>query len=79
MVIERKGDAAVRDRVQRIDGDHHSVIGAYQGMPEVIDWTLWLVDAPGSRGPDAAAIEAIITAYRRSPLPDPMPCSVRRC
>ena len=45
MVVERrKGDAAVRDRVQRIDGDLiMGVIGAYLWMPgyEVIDWSLW--------------------------------------
>ena len=72
MVVERrKGDAAVRDRVQRIDGDRiMGVIGAYLWMPgyEVIDWTLWLVeDAPEPVDPDAAAVEAIVTAYRRSP------------
>jgi len=72
MVVERrKGDAAVRDRVQRIDGDLiMGVIGAYLWMPgyEVIDWSLWLVeDAPEPVDPDAAVIEAIITAYRRSP------------
>ena len=31
-------------------------------------WSLWLVeDAPEPVDPDAAAIEAIVTAYRRSP------------
>ena len=72
MVVERrKGEAAHRDRVQQIDGDLiMGVIGAYLWMPgyEVIDWTLWLVeDAPAPVDPDAAAVEAIITAYRRSP------------
>ncbi len=62
MVVERrKGDAAVRDRVQRIDGDLiMGVIGAYLWMPgyEVIDWTLWLVeDAPEPVDPDAEAVE----------------------
>ena len=72
MVVERrKDDAAMRDRVQQIDGDLiMGVIGAYLWMPgyEVIDWSLWLVeDAPEPVDPDAAAVEAIITAYRRSP------------
>ena len=63
MVIERrKGDAAVRDRVQQIDGDLiMGVIGAYLWMPgyEVIDWTLWLVeDAPAPVDPDAEATDA---------------------
>ncbi len=62
MVVERrKDDAAVRDRVQRIDGDLiMGVIGAYLWMPgyEVIDWTLWLVeDAPEPVDPDAEAVE----------------------
>ena len=62
MVVERrKGDAAVRDRVQRIDGDRiMGVIGAYLWMPgyEVIDWTLWLVeDAPAPVDPDAELVE----------------------
>jgi hypothetical protein len=71
MVVERrKGDAAVRDRVQRIDGD---LIGRHRGLlvgarNEDIDWTLWLVeDAPEPVDPDAAVIKAIITAYRSSP------------
>ena len=63
MVVERrKGDAAVRDRVQRIDGDLiMGVIGAYLWMPgyEVIDWTLWLVeDAPAPVDSDAEATDA---------------------
>lgn len=61
LVERRKGDAAVRDRVQRIDGDLiMGVIGAYLWMPgyEVIDWTLWLVeDAPEPVDPDAEAVE----------------------
>ena len=33
-----------------------------------IVWSFWLIeDAPAPVDPDAAAIEAIITAYRRSP------------
>jgi len=63
MVIERrKGDAAVRDRVQQIDGDLiMGVIGAYLWMPgyEVIDWTLWLVeDANAPVDPDAEVTDA---------------------
>jgi hypothetical protein len=62
MVVERrKGDAAVRDRVQRIDCDLiMGVIGAYLWMPgyEVIDWSLWLIeDAPEPVDPDAEAVE----------------------
>ena len=67
MVVERrKGDAAVRDRVQRIDGDLiMGVIGAYLWMPgyEVIDWTLWLVeDAPEPVDPDAEALDQMAQA-----------------
>ena len=67
MVVERrKGDAAVRDRVQRIDGDRiMGVIGAYLWMPgyEVIDWTLWLVeDAPAPVDPDAEALDQMAQA-----------------
>jgi hypothetical protein len=58
MVVERrKGDAAVRDRVQRIDGDLiMGVIGAYLWMPgyEVIDWTLWPGRGQACRGGGAA-------------------------
>jgi hypothetical protein len=72
MVVERrKGEAAHRDRVHRIDGE---VIvgtdGAWVWVPANADggWSLWLVeDAPEPVDPDAAVIEAIITAYRRSP------------
>ena len=70
MVVERrKGDAAVRDRVQRIDGDLiMGVIGAYLWMPgyEVIDWTLWLVeDAPAPVDPDAADRQCAWADYRK--------------
>ena len=85
MVVERrKGDAAVRDRVQRIDGDLiMGVIGAYLWMPgyEVIDWTLsgwsrthplpWTRTLPPSRRSSRH------TAAR--PSARPTPCSVRRC
>ena len=40
-------------------------------------WSLWLVeDAPEPVDPDAAAVEAIVTTYRRSPGARPTPCSV---
>jgi hypothetical protein len=78
MVVERrKGEAAVRDRVRYIDGerlDGERIDGSL-GWPylwvteqEDGDWSLWLVeDAPEPVDPDAAAVEAIVTAYRRSP------------
>ena len=73
MVVERrKGDAAVRDRAEQIDGE--LITGAvgwvWPWMPGHADvgWSLWLIeDAPEPVDPDAAAIEAIIAAYRRSP------------
>ena len=72
MVVERrKGEAAHRDRVQQIDGD--LIVGtdrAWLWVPGNADggWSLWLVeDAPEPVDPDAAAVEAIVTAYRRSP------------
>ena len=72
MVVERrKGEAAHRDRVQQIDGD--LIVGtdrAWLWVPgnAAVGWSLWLVeDAPEPVDPDAAAVEAIVTAYRRSP------------
>ena len=73
MVVERrKGDAAVRDRAEQIDGE--LITGAvgwvWPWMPGHADvgWSLWLIeDVPEPVDPDAAVIEAIITAYRRSP------------
>ena len=73
MVVERrKGDAAVRDRAEQIDGE--LITGAvgwvWPWMPGHADvgWSLWLIeDAPEPVDPDAAAVEAIIAAYRRSP------------
>ena len=73
MVVERrKGDAAVRDRAEQIDGG--LITGAvgwvWPWMPghAAVGWSLWLIeDAPEPVDPDAAAIEAIITAYRSSP------------
>lgn len=72
MVVERrKGEAAHRDRVHRIDGELIiGTDGAWLWVPGNADggWTLWLIeDAPEPVDPDAAAIEAITAAYRRSP------------
>jgi len=72
MVIERRKDeAAHRDRVQHIDDERIvGTDGAWLWVPGNADggWTLWLVeDAPTPVDPDAAVIEAIIAAYRRSP------------
>jgi hypothetical protein len=63
MVVERrKGDAAVRDRVEQIDGraHHRRRRLAWLWMPEhaAVDWSLWLVeDAPEPVDPDAEAVE----------------------
>ncbi len=73
MVVERrKGEAAHRDRVHLIDGERIvGINGAWLWLPghaDIDGTTLWLVeDAPEPVGPDAAVIEAIIAAYRRSP------------
>ena len=72
MVVERrKGDAAVRDRAEQIDGELITgAVGVWPWMPGHADvgWSLWLIeDVPEPVDPDAAVIEAIITAYRRSP------------
>ena len=78
LVERRKGEAAHRDRVQQIDGERIIVgtDGSWLWVPGNADggWALWLVeDAPAPVDPpdpdaaDAAFIEAIITAYRRSP------------
>ena len=70
MVVERrKGEVAFRDRVRSADVRIDGTV-AYLWWPghEEGGWTLWLVeDAPEPVDPDAAVIEAIITAYRRSP------------
>ena len=71
MVVERrKDDAAVRDRAQQINDDLITGTGwPWLWMPGHADvgWSLWLIgDAPAPVD-DAAVIEAIITAYRRSP------------
>ena len=71
MVVERrKDDAAMRDRVHLIDNALIGLTGFCLWMPEyaAVGWSLWLIeDAPEPVDPDAAVIEAIITAYRRSP------------
>jgi hypothetical protein len=71
MVVERrKGDAAYRDRVHLIDNALIGPTGSCLWIPEYADkgWSLWLIeDAPAPVDPDAAVIEAIISAYRRSP------------
>lgn len=71
MVVERrKDDAAMRDRVHLIDNALIGLTGFCLWMPEyaAVGWSLWLVeDAPEPVDPDAAAVEAIVTAYRRSP------------
>ena len=73
MVVERrKGDAAVRDRAEQIDGELITGAVGWPWLPDMrlSGWSLWLVeDAPEPEpvDPDAAAIEAITAAYRRSP------------
>jgi len=71
MVVERrKGEAAMRDRVHLIDNALIDAPGFCLWMPEyaAVGWSLWMIeDAPAPVDPDAAVIEAIITAYRRSP------------
>ena len=71
MVVERrKDDAAMRDRVHLIDNALIGLTGFCLWMPEyaAVGWSLWLIeDAPEPVDPDAAVIEAIIAAYRRSP------------
>jgi len=71
MVVERrKGEAAMRDRVHLIDNALIGPTGFCLWMPEyaAVGWSLWMIeDAPAPVDPDAAVIEAIISAYRRSP------------
>jgi len=71
MVVERrKGEAAMRDRVHLIDNALIGPTGFCLWMPEyaAVGWSLWMIeDAPAPVDPDAAVIEAIVTAYRRSP------------
>ena len=70
MVVEqRKGESLLRGRVIAIEGGTIECEVAWLHTDDERDgWTLWLVeDAPAPVDPDAAVIEAIITAYRRSP------------
>ena len=74
MIVERrKGEAAYRDRVQPL-GDGGFIDGEpdrpYVWMPVHANrgWSLWLIeDAPAPVDPDAAAVEALRVAHRRSP------------
>ena len=70
MVVERrKGEAAHRDRVHRIDGDLIvGTDGAWLWVPGNADggWTLWLVeDAPAPEDPDAADRQCAWADYRK--------------
>ena len=70
MVIEqRKGEGLLRDRVIAIEGGTIKGEAAWlYGEDEREGWSLWLIeDPPAPVDPDAAVIEAIVTAYRRSP------------
>ena len=70
MVVEqRKGESLLRGRVIAIEGGTIECEVAWLHTEDERDgWSLWLVeDAPEPVDPDAAAIEAIVTAYRRSP------------
>ena len=70
MVVEqRKGEGILRDRVIAIEGGTIKGEVVWLHTEDERDgWSLWLIeDAPEPVDPDAAAIEAIITAYRRSP------------
>ena len=71
MIIERrKGDAVVRDRVQRIDGvlidgtDWPCLWMPRHGR----GWSLWLIeDAPAPVDPDAELVERMATAIDAEP------------
>ena len=71
LVERRKGESHVGGRVKHINDsgiglDGGAVAWVFGGMFGDRGWSLWLVeDEPVD--PDAAVIEAIITAYRRSP------------
>jgi len=75
MVVERrKGESYVGGRVKSIE-EQASRIETDGGLvawssvyASAHGWSLWMIeDAPEPVDPDAAVIEAIITAYRRSP------------
>ena len=71
LVERRKGESHVGGRVKHINDsgiglDGGAVAWVFGGMFGDRGWSLWLVeDEPVD--PDAAVIEAIVTAYRRSP------------
>ena len=70
MLVEwRKGEGLLRDRVVAIeDGTFKGDVVWLHGEDERNGWSFWLIeDAPEPVDPDAAAIEALVTAYRRSP------------
>ena len=70
MVVEqRKGEGILRDRVIAIEGGTIKGEVVWLHTEDERDgWSLWLIeDAPEPVDPDAAAIEAIVTAYRSSP------------
>ena len=70
MIIEqRNGVCIMRGRVVAVeDGVFQCEVAWLRTENERDDWSLWLVeDEPAPVDPDAAIIEAIIAAYRRSP------------
>ena len=72
MVVERrKGDAAYRDRVHKIDGERIvGINGAWLWIPGHADigWSLWLVeDAPEPVDPDAELVERMARAIDAEP------------
>lgn len=66
LVERRKGDAAHRDRVQRVDGERIvGTTGSWLWIPGHADigWTLWLIeDAPAPVDPDAEALDQMAQA-----------------
>ena len=70
MVIEqRKGVCIMRGRVVAVeDGVFQCEVAWLRTENEPNGWSLRLIeDAPAPFDPDAAAVEALVTAYRRSP------------